>query len=334
MARSKDQTQKIKLGEFNLIAEYFAPLATTPGALGLLDDGAVLTIHPDQELITTTDMLISSVHFLENAEPEEIATRLLAVNVSDLAAMGATPMGYLLVTALTAEQDNDWLSRFAQRLKKDQIRFGMVLYGGDTVATPGPLSLTLTAFGTVPKGQALKRSSATIGDQIYVSGTLGDSALGLMALRDELPIIDAAHRDFLINRFQAPQPRVNLGQSMREIARGVADISDGFVADLNHICEASQVGAKVFADDLPLSDAAKAVIALEPSYLSTILTGGDDYELVFMAPSESQAQIDQLSTSLDIKLSRIGVITEGKEISIFDSNQKSMSLDTMGYKHF
>ena len=334
MARSKDQTQKINLGEFNLIAEYFAPLATAPGALGLLDDGAVLTIHPDQELITTTDMLISGVHFLENAEPEEIATRLLAVNVSDLAAMGATPMGYLLVTALTAKQDNDWLSRFAQRLEKDQIRFGMVLYGGDTVATPGPLSLTLTAFGTVPKGQALKRSSATIGDQIYVSGTLGDSALGLMALREELPIIDAAHRDFLINRFQAPQPRVNLGQSMREIARGVADISDGFIADLNHICEASQVGAKVFADDLPLSDAAKAVIALEPSYLSTILTGGDDYELVFMAPSESQAQIDQLSTSLDVKLSRIGVITEGKEISIFDSNQKIMSLGTMGYKHF
>ena len=346
MTQPNNQPRKIKLGEFNLIAEYFAPLAKSPGALGLLDDGAIISLGKDEDLITTTDMLVSGVHFLAQAEPEEIATRLLAVNVSDLAAMGAIPMGYLLVTALTDAQDHDWLSRFAEQLEKDQARYGMVLLGGDTVATPGPLSLTLTAFGSVPQGQALKRSTAKTGDHIYVSGTIGDSALGLKALRNELPAIDPAYRASLIHRFQNPQPRIELGQALREIAHsdasknssvsscGVADISDGLIADLGHICETSHVGASVFANDLPLSEAADAVMKLDQMYLDTILSGGDDYELVFTIPSESQALFDRIDESMELKLTCIGKITPGTKIDVVDSSGKVIPLDTIGYRHF
>ncbi|MGY8991459.1 MAG: thiamine-phosphate kinase [Rhodospirillales bacterium] len=338
MAQSKDQPQQIKLGEFNLIADYFAPLAKAPGALGLLDDGAIVSINPGEELITTTDMLISGVHFLETAGPEQIATRLLAVNVSDLAAMGATPLGYLLVTALTPAQDGDWLSRFAKRLDRDQTRYGMTLLGGDTVATPGPLCLTVTAFGTVPAGSALKRSMARVGDQIYVSGTLGDSALGLKALQGDLPDLDQHHRDFLVDRLENPQPQYELGPSLRGIAGGIADISDGFVADLSHICAASGVGAEVLADQVPLSAAARAVIDCTPSsfttILTTILTGGDDYELVFTALPESQGQIAHIAALLGLNLTPVGTITAGSGVTVIDANQNVIPLKTIGYKHF
>lgn len=334
MAKTKLQHLKPNNGEFGLIAEYFAPLAKSPGALGLLDDGAVLSCGPGQELVMTTDMLVSGVHFLEDADPEEVATKLLAVNVSDLAAMGATPMGYLLVTALTNAQDNNWLSRFAARLDRDQAKYGLSLFGGDTVATPGPLSLTLTAFGAVPEGQSLKRSQAGIGDRIYVSGCIGDSALGLKALQGELPHINEQDREYLINCFKNPQPQIKLGESLRGIAGGVADISDGLVADLGHICEASNVGAKIFADKIPLSNSAKKVLEIDEQHLNTILSGGDDYQLVFTVSDESQSKIHKLAKKSGLTITCIGHMTEGNQVDVIDAHDNIIHLKTTGYEHF
>ena len=334
MAKSNQQPKKDKISEFGLIAEHFAPLAKSPGALGLLDDGAILSIAENEDLITTTDMLVSGVHFLPQAEPEEIVTKLLAVNVSDLAAMGAKPMGYLLVTAFTEAQDNAWLSRFSKRLERDQTRYGMTLYGGDTVATPGPLCLSLTAFGTVPHGQALKRSNALLGDAIYVSGTIGDSALGLLALRDILPEADAIDQRALIERFQNPQPRFELGQALRGVAHGVADISDGLIADLGHICGASHMGATINADEIPLSNAVQNVLKRDLSHLTSVLSGGDDYELVFTVPCESQEKVERIAKEIDLKVTQIGKITDGSGVKITNSKGGIISLELKGYRHF
>ncbi|MEL0105838.1 MAG: thiamine-phosphate kinase [Rhodospirillaceae bacterium] len=334
MTKSSQKGPHFSTDEFGLIAEYFAPLAKSPGALGLLDDGAILQLEPDQELVMTADMIVSGVHFLPSAQAEEIAIRLLAVNVSDLAAMGAAPIGYLLSVALTDEQDGNWLARFSKRLERDQQNYDMVLLGGDTVSTPGPLTLNVTAFGSVPKGQALQRSHAQPGDAIYVSGTIGDSALGLMALQNQLPDIGEGISTALIERFQNPQPRVALGQSLRGIAGGVADISDGLLADLGHICKASNTGATLFAGEIPLSAAARTVLEKAPNLIDSVLSGGDDYELIFTISGESQHQFDQLQNTSALPLTQIGEISAGSTVEVRAENGENIDVKSRGYSHF
>ena len=301
------------LGEFELISRFFAPLAADrPGALGLLDDAALIDERPGWSLVVTTDAIVADVHFPADAAPEDVAGKLLGVNLSDLAAMGAEPAAYLLALALprawTAAELVSWLEGFAGGLASSQREHGIALIGGDTVATPGPLTLTLTALGHVEAGRALRRSAAEPGDVVYVSGSIGDAAFGLRVLRGELASPAGADRAFLLDRYRLPRPRLALGRRLRPLAKAAADVSDGLVADLGHICAASGLAARVDADRLPLSAAAAAVIGDDPALLAVAMTGGDDYELVFTADPSAAAAIAELARELALPLTAIGEV--------------------------
>ncbi len=243
------------MDEFDLIEKYFKPLARGfPGSLNLTDDAAVFSIPAGCELVVTTDAISEGVHFIGDEAPELIARKLLRVNLSDLAAMGATPLCYFLAGMLPKTTEAHWVKRFAEGLAEDQKQFRINIAGGDTISTHGALSLSVTALGTVPKGKALRRSGAKPGDIIYVSGTLGDSALGL-SCHCEQSSACKTQDPFLINRYLLPEPRIALGQKLIGIANACMDISDGLVQDLGHICKASGVGATIHRDKLPLSEA-------------------------------------------------------------------------------
>lgn len=325
-----------KLSEFKIIERYFAPLAAAePGALGLLDDAALLSLEAGQRMVVTTDTMIAGVHFRPLDAPEDIAAKVLRVNLSDLAAMGATPISYTLSAALTDAVDEDWLARFTQSLASDQARYAITLVGGDTVATPGPLSFGVTAFGSVGAGRELRRSSARPGDLIFVSGTIGDAALGLLVLRGELAKLEGALAESLIDRYLRPQPRVELGRRLVGQAHAAADISDGLVADLGHIARASKVAATLEASQVPLSSAARATLSGDPSLMATVLSGGDDYELVFTAPPETALPLARLADEMGVALTCVGSVAKGSaRVRIVDAAGREMALSKAGYRHF
>lgn len=317
--------------EFDLIATYFTPLAKGfPGSLHLNDDAALLSPPPGCELVVTTDAMGQGVHFIGTETPQHIAQKLLRTNLSDLAAMGATPLAYTLVLHLPRDTTEAWIQAFASGLRLDQVAYGIHLIGGDTVMTHGPLACSITAFGAAPKGQALKRSHAKPGDTIYVSGTLGDSALGLYLLQQPGEPQDA----FLANRYELPQPRTMLGAHLLGIANACMDISDGLLQDLGHICAASGIGAAIYQAQLPLSTAAKAVLTRHPELLSKIYADGDDYELLFTAPADRHSSIQDLSGSLSLAITAIGSITEGNEVVLYDDSGKAIATPSKGFQHF
>ncbi len=324
-----------KPGEFELIARYFMPLsADQPGALGLRDDAALLPPAPGAVHVLTTDTLISGVHFFPDESPALVARKLLRVNLSDLAAMAAQPVAYLMALALPSGCDETWIEAFASGLALDQEEFGIGLLGGDTTATPGPLSATITAIGEVPTGAELRRSGARPGDAVFVSGTLGDAALGLMALGGELSELAEAETDELIDRYRLPRPRVSLGRALSGLASAAADVSDGLVADLGHICAASGVAARIDRVRLPLGPAARAAIAAIPETVSAVLSGGDDYELVFTAPPEAAAEISAAAAKLDVPVAEIGSIVDGDGVKVIAEDGREIKLTSAGYRHF
>ena len=316
-------------GEFEFIARRLRPLATTPGALDLIDDAALLDAPPGTQLVFAKDAMVAGVHFLPDDPPGQIAQKLVRVNLSDLAAMGAAPLGYLLALARCKEITDDWLAEFCAGLAADNGAFGIALLGGDTILTPGPLSLSLTAIGEVPKGAALLRSGAKPGDDIWVSGTLGDAALGLKVLQGQLEVTAPARAD-LIGRYRLPEPRVALGQALRGIASAAIDVSDGLIADLGHVLEASAVGAELRADQLPLSAAARDL----PGARDAALAGGDDYELLFTAPPIRRAEIAALARQLDLPLTRIGELRPGSDLTILDAAGQVIDMANRGWQHF
>ncbi len=337
MAREKQREP----GEFELIARFFRPLAAAEkGALALLDDAAVLRVPPGRRLVATTDCLVAGVHFLKNARPEDIAPKLLRVNLSDLAAMGAEPRWYLLAAAFPQNAGAGWIGRFARALKREQKKFGVVLVGGDTVATPGPATFTVTALGLAAKGKELRRSGARAGDDIYVSGTIGDGALGLRVLDGRLRL-STAHARALIARYHRPIPRIALGLGLAGLARAAIDVSDGLIADLGHICAASGVAARIEADRVPLSPAAMAALGANPELLADVLAGGDDYELVFTAPPAGAGRIGALARKLDVPVARIGRIVSswparasGPRVWVTNARGKTLKLGRTGWRHF
>jgi thiamine-monophosphate kinase len=326
--------------EFAAIARFFAPLARAePGANGLTDDGATLALPAGEELAITTDTLIEGVHFLPDDPAGDVAAKALAVNLSDLASMGARPRAYLLALALPrvwgASRIGDWLGRFSAGLAEAQAAAGVALVGGDTVTTPGPLSLTVTALGTVSAGAALRRSGARAGDLVWVSGTLGDAALGLAVLRGGLAGVAAADRESLIARYRRPPARVALGRALVGLAHAAADVSDGLVADLGHICRASAVSAIVEVDRLPLSPAVRAALAAEPALIGRVLDGGDDYELVFGAAADAAADLAAIASRLDLPLTAIGRLVAGNgPVTVLDGDGRAVETGTGGYRHF
>jgi len=332
-----DQTRP---GEFELIARLFAPLAAGwPGACGLTDDVAYLPLEgdlvaPGEELVLKTDAIVAGVHFLVEDPPDLVARKLLRVNLSDLAAKGARPLVYLLAIMLPASIDFGWLVRFTEGLRADQQAFGLHLAGGDTDATPGPLTLAATLLGAVPAGRRMLREGARAGDGVFVSGTIGDGALGLKAIRGELAGLTPAQLAALAHRYRLPEPRLALGARLRGLAHATMDISDGLVGDLEHICEASRVGAIIEAVRVPLSEAARAALARNPALIESVLGGGDDYELLFAAPISAEGALGALGRELGVPIARVGRIVAGERVQALDQEGRRLALAQRGYRHF
>lgn len=325
------------LGEFELIERYFRPLAArSPSALDLRDDAAVLADLEGRSVVLTVDAIVAGVHFPESETPELIARRALRVNLSDLAAMGARPEGYLLTAALSEHEDEAWVAAFCRGLEEDQAAFDISLIGGDTVRTPGPLTLSVTAVGSVPPGRELRRGGAGAGDDVWVSGTIGDATLGLRVVQGGLSDVDSEAARFLEARFRLPEPRLALGRALSDggLATAAADVSDGLIADLGHICTASGSGAEIEAAAVPLSPATARAVDRSSSLLITALTGGDDYELVFTAPAASRPRLSKLASALGLPLTRIGRIDGRPGVRVHGDDGSLLDIGRAGYGHF
>jgi thiamine-monophosphate kinase len=313
--------------EFALIDRHFRPLAG-PGALGLSDDAAVFAPPPGRELVIAADAMVAGVHFLPDDKPDLIARKLLRTNLSDLAAMAATPLGYLLTVSVPRDTPDAWFSGFAAGLAQDQAEFTLSLLGGDTTSTAGPVSLSLTILGTVAPGCALRRIGARPGDEVWVTGTIGDGALGLLAARGEL----ADPSGHLAGRYRLPQPRVALGQRLHGIASAGMDVSDGLVQDLDHLCRAGALAAVIDADAVPLSEAARDA---GPQWLERCLTGGDDYELLLAVPPGNAAALQDAACATGIAVTRLGVFRPGEaRATVRQHDGASMRLSRGGWSHF
>ncbi|QPC44911.1 thiamine-phosphate kinase [Kaustia mangrovi] len=322
--------------EQELIQTLFAPLAAkAEGAAGLRDDAAVYRPAAGCEVVMTTDTLVESVHFLPGDPAGLVARKALRVNLSDLAAKGATPRGYLLSVSLTGEQDETWLKAFADGLAADQETYGCVLLGGDTVATPGPFTVTVAAFGDVPEGRAVRRGGARHGDLVYVSGTLGDAGLGLAALRGEdLGPLGEAGRTSLIGRYRLPVPCVELAPSVLAHASAAIDISDGLVGDLGLLCWASGCGARIAVADVPLSESARRIVSHDSKWQETCLTNGDDYEILCSVPPDRVAAFEADAREAGVPVVRIGEMTREEDGARFlDERGNPLDFASASYSH-
>ncbi len=318
-------------GEFALIARHFRRLAG-PGALDLADDAALIDPPAGRQLVLAADAMVAGVHFLPDDPPETIGRKLLRVNLSDLAAMGAVPLGYLMTTALPKDLPPDWLGRFVDGLAADQAEFGLSVLGGDTVSTPGPISLSLTILGSVAPGTALRRTGVRPGDSLWVSGTIGDGALGLRVLQGRLQGDAGGH---LARRYRLPEPRLALGAALTGLARVAMDVSDGLVQDLGHLCRGGGCGAVLQVAEVPLSPAARALAAGDPALVGLCLAGGDDYELLFAAPPGADEAVRARAATAGVPVARIGAFIEGPaEVRVLDAQGTETALPRGGWSHF
>jgi thiamine-monophosphate kinase len=324
-------------GEDSLIARYFRPLATDPGAFDLGDDAAILKALGG-DIVVTTDAIVEGVHFLPNDPPDTIAQKALRVNLSDLAAKGAVPAGFVLTLALRAA-DDAWLAPFARGLGADSRRFNCPLLGGDTVSTPGPVMISITAFGRVAPGKMVRRSGARPGDRVVVTGTIGDAALGLDILRAGRVAAalagDAAAREMLVGRYRVPQPRNALAPAVRDHAHAAMDVSDGLAGDLAKLCAASGVSAVIDVPGIPLSAAAAAVLKAGAVGIEALISSGDDYEIVCAIPEDGFEAFAQGADIAGVAVSSIGtVIAETSAPKFLDAQGRDLPLPRLSYSHF
>ena len=327
---SHDETS----AEDRLIARHFAPLATHPGALGLTDDAAFITPPPGSEIVLKADAIIGGVHFFPEDDAATVAQKALRVNLSDLASKGATPLGYLLSLALPKDIGEAWLARFAQGLREDAERYGCPLFGGDTDRTPGPITISIAMVGSVPAGTMVRRAGAKPGDLVFVSGSVGDSTLGLV-LRKGLDVpLSEAQRQHLASRYLLPQPRNALAEAVRMHASASMDVSDGLAGDFAKLCRVSQVGAEVEAARVPLSDAARAVVAADPKLLLTALSGGDDYEIVCTVPPAKAAGFRAAAEAAGVPVSEIGRVIAGQGARFLGADGQPLVFERASFSHF
>lgn len=324
------------LSEFQLINRFFkreaAPDVDAGVALGIGDDCALLDIPNDAQLAISVDTLVANVHFFADAPADCIAERALRTNLSDVAAMGGTPLWFTLALTLP-EPDEQWVSEFARGLFRCADEFNVRLVGGDT--TSGPLSITIQIMGAVPRGEAIRRDGASVGDFVLVTHSLGDGAAALVALQDETSraeLFTDSDRAYLQNRFYKPTPRLREGQLLRRFASAMLDVSDGLVADLQHICDASDVGAIIDVDALPLSPTLSQYADKHRVY-EWALSGGDDYELCFTVPPEMMPDVGMLIAKGELSATIIGQIVKGSRV-ICERQGQTFSLDRAGYQHF
>src|SRR5882757_7080682 len=324
-------------GEDTLIARYFRPLATDPGAFNLDDDAAALKPSGD-DIVVTTDAIVEGVHFLPDDPPDTIARKALRVNLSDLAAKGAIPTGFVLTLALR-EANDAWLAPFARGLGEDAAQFGCPLLGGDTVSTPGPLMISITAFGRVPPDKMVHRSGAKPGERIVVTGTIGDAALGLDILRGGAVAAvladDAAAKEMLVGRYLVPQPRNALANAVRDHASAAMDVSDGLAGDLAKLCAASGVSAVIDAQSIPLSAAAATLLARGAIGIEAIVSGGDDYEILCAIPENRFEAFAQAAGRAGVAVASIGTVIAGASVPKFlDAQGREIALQRLSYSHF
>jgi thiamine-monophosphate kinase len=330
--------QQDESGEDRLITRYFLPLARHPAALGLIDDAAALTPPPGCDLVLTTDAVVAGVHFLPDDPADAVARKALRVNLSDLAAKGANPAGFLLTLALPEGVGDAWLAAFARGLGEDAEHYACPLLGGDTVRTPGPVSVSIAAFGTLPSGAMVQRSGARAGDRVLVTGTIGDAALGLRLRTDEAAArhwgLDAAKHKHLASRYVLPQPRNVLAEAVRTHARAAMDVSDGLAGDLGKLCRASGVAAEIEVARVPLSDAGKLALTAEPASIETILTGGDDYEILCTMPPEKFTSFRAAADAAGVPVTEIGRMVAGEGARFLDANGNALVFARPSFSHF
>lgn len=311
-----------------LIDNLLKPLATHPAARGLTDDAAVLTPPLGRDLVLTHDVLAAGVHYLPSDPPSDVAWKLLAVNLSDLAAMGARPVGVLLGLGLGPDEDDGWLHAFTGGLGRALERWSVVLLGGDTVRGLDRAVLGLTAIGQVEAGAALSRAGAVPGDDVYVSGTIGDAGLGLAIAQGR-----GDPEKYLLNRFRRPEPRLALGAALAGIASAAMDVSDGLLIDASRLAAASGAAVAIDLRTLPLSPAAAARTPATDDAYAERASAGDDYELLFAAPADRRAAIADLATTLRLPITRVGAVTAGEGLTVLGLAGQPIRLERLGYEH-
>lgn len=324
-------------GEFDIIRKFFAPLSKgVDGAYALTDDAALVA---GGDFIVTADMMIEGVHFLKNTPLDLAARKLIRVNLSDLAAKGAKPIGYFLTCAWPHAANREDIAHFAKGLEADQEEFRVALYGGDTTrhqAAKAPLTLSATFFGSAPRQGMIRREGAAPGDDIYVSGTIGDAGLGLAALKKQ-ERFSTDDRDFLIARYRLPEPRITLGGALAGVASAAIDVSDGLIADTGHIAETSQCAIDISAPSIPLSEAARTWRDGQESANAAygrLAAGGDDYEILFSAPPRARRAVEMAATLSKTPVARIGVASRGAGVRLLDAEGEEILVEHRGYDHF
>lgn len=327
-------SKKASIGEFSIIEKYFSNLGQSEGvSLGVGDDCAILEIPPDKQLVTTVDTLVEAIHFPSKSSPGDIAQRALRVNLSDIAAMGAEPHWFTL--ALTHQTGNEeWIYRFSKALERDAKKFGCTLVGGDLTA--GPLSITIQVLGTVDRGKAIKRSGVKEGDYIYVTGSLGEAAAATFLFEkppNSLNPLPKSLIDRLYNKFYRPEPRIQEGILLQNIASSAIDISDGLIADLGHILSSKSYGANIEFERIPYANFLTDV-ADHDLIRKWILSGGDDYELCFTVPKKHVAFLESMMASQKIQACYIGQVSINPGIRCYDDQGELLNIIKSGYQHF
>ncbi|MEW8028914.1 MAG: thiamine-phosphate kinase [Candidatus Thiodiazotropha sp.] len=317
------------ISEFDLINDYFADMTSPRGdvALGIGDDAALLRVPQGKDLAVSVDTLVAGVHFFHDVSPVDLGHKVLAVNLSDLAAMGAEPAWATLAVTLPGIDDL-WISEFCRGFSELAAHYNLQLVGGDT--TSGPLSITVQVQGLLPMGKGLTRSGARVGDDIYVTGTLGDAALALVCKREGGNREEMQH---LLQRLERPLPRVEAGIALRGFASSAIDISDGLAADLGHVLKSSGVGARVELDRIPLSPSVRASLR-ESKDWSIVIAGGDDYELCFTLPSVHRDRVAAIARRTGVAMTRIGVIEAQSDLHCLLPDGSLWSPARTGYEHF
>jgi len=345
--------------EDRLIADYFKPIATHPGALSLTDDAAFLTPAPGTDIVLKTDAIIGGVHFFPEDDARDVARKALRVNLSDLAAKGATPLGFLVSLALPKDIGADWLKRFAlglredaeayqcplvgvaaeQRalvglgLREDAEAYQCPLFGGDTDRTPGPVMVSVSMFGSVPSGAMVRRAGAKPGHRVFVTGTIGDAALGLVLRQGASWTLTPEQRDHLVARYLLPQPRNALAEAVRAYASAAMDVSDGLAGDLTKLCRVSGIAARIDAAAVPLSEAARAAIHVDPAMRETALTGGDDFEVLCTVPEPLTQAFRTAAQTARVPVTEIGVVEAGQGAHFMDAGRE-LTFRRLSFSHF
>ncbi len=327
----------MEIKEFSRIKKFFRPLTSQRmGAMELLDDAALVPIKKTNSIVVSTDALVEKIHFHSNESADFVARKALRTNLSDLAAMGSKPFAYNLAIIIGKRKSSNidqWLKLFSKGLAVDQKKFGIELIGGDTVTSLGPTSICITIFGTPNIKGSLLRSGAKVGDGIFVSGTIGDAALGLKLIENRSLSCLSKNNSYCVSRYRIPRPRVELGLALGGLASAAMDISDGLFQDLNHLCGASSVGGLVHANKIPLSKEVSNFVNQNKFSIEQVITGGDDYELIFTAPVPKEKSILNLARLTNTRITRIGTVQSGRGGSILDKNGDFIAVSKGGYSH-